>query len=164
MAILNPPVLPADAYAQAPGLEAEALDLRALEAELDTDRDQTGRATRELLIRKAALLDRTALRLDATPAAKEHADRLAVQAAQELRAHDNTFGTWYGQIPPYAIEYAGGRDRDFVRSEYEPFRAGKAVPYWVCQHDDCPTRECAVGEGYWDAPGRRDPQFPMPGA
>lgn len=145
--------LPTTAYDAAPDLVMEKTVLVALSASL-TGSLRTARALRDLVLRKAAFLDRAALALPGDARAAELADT----AALELRTHDRAFGGRVGRTPPHAIEYADGRSRDYVRQEYREWKAGRTVPYDQCSHtDNCPTTECAWGEGYWDAPELQDP-------
>jgi hypothetical protein len=143
------------AYDGAPDLATERTALVALADSLTGDR-RTARALRELVLRKAAFLDRAALALTDD----EHAAGLADTAARELRTHDQAFGGRIGRTPPHAIDYADGRSRDYVRQEYREWADGRIVPHDQCNHtDNCPTTECAYGEGYWDSPDMQDPQM-----
>ncbi|MEU9428578.1 hypothetical protein AB0D87_38170 [Streptomyces sp. NPDC048342] len=151
----NTTTSPATAYDGAPDLTTEKDALVALADSLTGDR-RTARALRELVLRKAAFLDRAALTLRDSG----HAAGLADAAAVELRTHDRAFGGRIGRTPPHAIEFTDGRSRDYVRQEYREWAAGRTVPYDQCNHtDNCPTTECAYGEGYWDRPEDQDPQM-----
>ncbi|WP_069874519.1 hypothetical protein [Streptomyces malaysiensis] len=151
--MLNPPIEPATPYDGAPDLETEKDALVTLSSALAGEH-RTAHALRELVLRKAALLDRYAL---ADPG-NAHAAALAETAAWELRTHDRAFGGRIGSSPPHAIEFADGRSRHYVRQEYKAHKAGHIVPVAQCNHhDNCPTTECAWGEGYWDRPEAQDP-------
>lgn len=143
---------PTTVYAAAPDLDQEAQALT---------RPAPGVAPlagRELTLRKAAYLDRAALALGGG----EYADRLAEVGALELRRYDNALGGRVGHLPPHAREFADGNSRPYVRQEYREWVAGRTVPIAQCSHDDnCPTTECAYGEGYYDRPADRDPAFPV---
>jgi hypothetical protein len=150
---------PDTVYADAPDLPQELAELKALAA-AHAGSLHTARA---LELRKAAYLDRAALALaaDIAPGLAE-ADALAEAAALELRRFDHAFGTRIGHVPPHARQLADGNSRRYVRQEYREWKAGHIVPVSQCNHhDNCPTTECAYGEGYYDKPDDRDPKFPV---
>ena len=150
---------PAVVYAQAPDLAREAADLQETADNFPT---RTAADTRLLVLRKAAYLDRAALELTTAGTPASEADRLAEQAALDLRRHDHAFGGRIGHVPPHAREFADGRSRVYARQEYREYLAGHIVPVSQCSHyDNCPTTECAYGEGYYDRPEQHDPAFPV---
>jgi hypothetical protein len=156
---------PATVYAGAGELAAEFAVLKA-----EAARTSGGLAdSRTLTLRKAAYLDRAALALTddhasgrAEAAKVAEAVSLAEDAALELRRLDHAFGTRLGHIPPHSRIFGSGDSRIYVRQEYSHWRAGHIVPLSQCDHyDNCPTTECAYGEGYYDKPEDRDPDFPL---
>jgi hypothetical protein len=150
---------PDTVYANALDLPQEFAELKALAA------THTGAlaTARVLELRKAAYFDRTALALASEFAlGPTEADALAEAAALELRRFDHAFGTRLGHVPPHAREFADGNSRHYVRQEYREWAAGTIVPVPQCSHhDNCPTTECAYGEGYYDQPANQDPKFPV---
>jgi hypothetical protein len=157
--VLTDPDHPAAVYDGAVPLDRE---LAALKAEADaSDRDLA--TARTLTLRKAAYLDRAALALaDHVGHGLAEADAKADTAALELRRFDHAFGTRLGHVPPHARDFAGGNSRRYVRQEYREWKTGTIVPISQCGHyDNCPTTECAYGEGYYDKPEDRDPKFPV---
>jgi hypothetical protein len=114
---------PETAYADAPPVIGEISTVLTLPGRLARPGERTPQAVREQRLRKAALLDRIALREaeEYAPAVAAEAIAAAAAAARDLARYDAEHGTGAGPIGPGSPEWDPSH-RPYVRQEYDAWR------------------------------------------